>query len=354
MKKYAKRAAVRARTPTVLIALVAVMAGWTGVFTPSASAADVNIYSSRHYDVDQTLYDKFTAETGIKINLLQGKSNALVERLKREGPNSPADILITVDAGNLGRAQAAGLFQPVRSKVLEAAIPARFRESGGHWFGLTMRARVIMYHNDRVKPSELSTYEALADSKWKGRILIRSSNNIYNQSLVASLIAANGFDKTEAWARRLVANMARRPKGGDRDQIRAVGAGEGDIAIANTYYLGRLVASKKPRDRKLTAKIGVFFPNQKGRGTHVNISGGGVTKYARNKAGAIKLLEFLVTPEAQKVYAEANYEYPVNPKAGQSPIVASWGTFKADSLNVAVLSQHNGEAVRLMDRAGWR
>ncbi len=335
-------------------ALVAVITGPVGTFTPGAAAAEVNIYSSRHYDADRRLYDLFTAETGIEINLLQGKSNALLERLKREGRNSPADLLITVDAGNLGRAHAAGLFQAVRSKLLEAAIPARYRESGGHWFGLTMRARVIMYHKDRVKPSELSTYEALAGAEWKGRILIRSSNNIYNQSLVASLIVANGFDNTEAWAKRLVANMARRPRGGDRDQIRAIGAGEGDIAIANTYYLGRLLASRAAKDRELTAKIGVFFPNQKGRGTHVNISGAGVTKYARNKAGAIKLLEFLVAPEAQKVFAEANFEYPVNPEAGQSAIVASWGAFKADSLNVAVLSKRNAEAVRLMDRAGWR
>ncbi|MEE8227780.1 MAG: extracellular solute-binding protein, partial [Kiloniellales bacterium] len=235
-----------------------------------------------------------------------------------------------------------------------AAIPASFRESGGHWFGLTMRARVIMYHKDRVKPSELSTYEALSHPKWKGRILIRSSNNIYNQSLVASLLAANGVEATEAWARGVVANMARKPKGGDRDQIRAVGAGEGDIAIANTYYLGRLVASKRPRDRKLTAKIGVFFPNQEGRGAHVNISGAGVTRYARNKANAVRLLEFLVSPEAQKVFAEADYEYPVRSGVAQSAIVSAWGRFKADSLNVGKLSQLNGEAVRLMDRAGWR
>ena len=340
-------------TPATL-ALYLIAAVLASATTPSAAGGEVNIYSSRHYDADQRLYALFTAETGIKINLLQGKSNALVERLKREGRNSPADLLITVDAGNLGRAQAAGLFQAVRSKLLEAAIPARYRESGGHWFGLTMRARVIMYHKGRVKPSELSTYEALGAAKWKGRILVRSSNNIYNQSLVASLIAANGVKQTEDWARRLVGNMARRPKGGDRDQIRAIAAGEGDIAIANTYYLGRLLASSSAKDRKLAAKIGVFFPNQKGRGTHVNVSGAGVTKYAKNKASAIKLLEFLVGPEAQKVFAEANYEYPVNPKAARSPIVGSWGTFKADSLNVAELSKRNAQAVRLMDRAGWR
>ena len=324
------------------------------IFASASFAAEVNLYSSRHYDSDQKLYGEFTAQTAIKVNVVQAKANALLERLKREGRNSPADLLITVDAGNLGRAQAAGLLQPVASKVLEAAIPASFRESGGHWFGLTMRARVIMYHKDRVKPSELSTYEALADPRWKGRILIRSSNNIYNQSLVASLLATNGVEANEAWARGVVANMARKPKGGDRDQIRAVGAGEGDIAIANTYYLGRLVASKRPRDRKLTAKIGVFFPNQEGRGAHVNISGAGVTRYARNKANAVRLLEFLVSPEAQKVFAEADYEYPVRSGVAQSAIVDAWGRFKADSLNVGKLSEFNGEAVRLMDRAGWR
>lgn len=324
------------------------------VFAPGSFAAEVNLYSSRHYDTDQKLYAEFTAQTGIEVNLVQASANALLERLKREGRNSPADLLITVDAGNLGRAQAAGLLQPVESKVLEAAIPASLRESGGHWFGLTMRARVIMYHKDRVKPSELSTYEALADPKWKGRILIRSSNNIYNQSLVASLLAAHGVEATEAWARAVVANMARKPKGGDRDQIRAVGAGEGDIAVANTYYLGGLLASRKPKERELAAKIGVFFPNQEGRGAHVNISGAGVTSHARNKANAVRLLEFLVRPESQKVFAEANHEYPVRLGVARSAIVDAWGPFKADSLNVGKLSEFNGEAVRLMDRAGWR
>ncbi len=319
-----------------------------------ATAAEVNVYTSRHYEADTRLYKQFTARSGIKVNILQAKANALLERLRREGRHSPADLLITVDAGNLGRAQALGLFQPVTSPTLSAAVPSSLREPGGHWFGLTIRARVIMYHKDKVKPAELSTYEALADAKWRGRILIRSSNNIYNQSLVASLIMAHGAGKAEAWAKAIVANMARMPKGGDRDQIRAVGAGEGDIAIANTYYLGRLLASSNSQDKALTAKIGVFFPNQKGRGAHINISGAGVTKYAKNKANAVKLLEFLVSPEAQKVFAEANYEYPVMQEATQSKILRSWGGFKADKLNVSELSKHNTEAVRVMDRAGWR
>lgn len=338
-----------------LLAAAALIVASAGAITgPAQAAGEVNVYTSRHYDVDAELYKAFEAKTGINVNVVQGKANALFERLKREGRNSPADILMTVDAGNLGRAQAAGLFQPVKSDVIDAAIPEAYREPSGLWVGLTMRARVIMYHKDRVQPSELSTYEALADPKWKGKILIRSSNNIYNQSLVASMIAANGPDKTLAWAKKLVANMARKPKGGDRDQIRAVGAGEGDIAVANTYYLGRLTASKDAKDQALVKKIGVFFPNQSGRGAHVNISGAGLTRYARNKDAAVKLLEFLVQKDAQSKYSQANFEYPARPDVPMPKIVASWGEFKADPINVSVIGKLNGDAVKLMDRAGWR
>jgi iron(III) transport system substrate-binding protein len=325
-----------------------------GIYPGIARAAEVNIYSSRHYRADRELYKRFEKETGIRVNVVQGKANALFERLKREGRISPADLLITVDAGNLARAQAAKLFQPVRSKVIDAAVPRNYREPDGHWVGLTMRARAIMYHRDRVKPSELSTYESLADPKWKNRILVRSSNNIYNQSMVASLIAANGKAKALTWAKGLVSNLARKPKGGDRDQIRAVGAGEGDIAIANTYYLGRLTASKKAKDQALVKKIGVFFPNQARRGAHVNISGVGVTRYARNKANALRLMEFLVRKDSQALFAKANFEYPVRPDIPRAGIVASWGEFKIDPINVSELGNRNAEAVRIMDRAGWR
>lgn len=327
-----------------------------GAFTGAAAqaAGEVNVYTSRHYQADEDLYKRFTEETGIRVNVVQGKANALLERLSREGRNSPADLLVTVDAGNLGRAQNAGLFQPARSDALEAAVPASLREPNGLWYGLTMRARVIMYHRDRVDPKELSTYEALADPKWKGRILIRSSNNIYNQSLVASLIAANGAQEALAWAKGLVANFARKPKGGDRDQIRAVGAGEGDIAIANTYYLGGLAASKDPGDVALVKKIGVFFPNQQGRGAHVNVSGAGVTRYAPHKDEAVRLLEFLVRKDSQAELAQGNYEYPVRRDVPASDIIASWGEFKADKVNVSELGRLNADAVRIMDRAGWR
>ena len=325
-----------------------------GLGIGQAVAAEVNVYSSRHYRVDRELYREFTAATGIAVNVVTGKAGELIQRLRREGRNSRADLLYTVDAGNLSRAQSAGLLQPVRSPELEAILPAHLREPGGHWFGLTKRARVIMYHKDRVRPSELSSYEALGDPRWKGRILIRSSNNIYNQSLVAAMIAVRGAAATETWAKALVANMARRPKGGDRDQIRAVAAGEGDIAVANTYYLGRLATSNKAADRAIAAKIGVFFPNQSGRGTHVNVSGVGVTRHAPNRDAALRLIVFLLNADSQHRLAEANQEYPVRPGIESSATVTAWGKFKEDRINLFRLGENNSEAVRIMDRAGWR
>lgn len=314
-------------------------------------ANQINLYSSRHYQSDEDLYKVFTAETGIAVNVIQAGGSALIQRLQREGRNSPADVFLTEDAGVIGRAEEAGLLQPIQSPALETAIPANLREPGGHWFGFTQRARVILYHKDRVKPSELSTYEDLADPKWKRKILIRSSNNAYNQSLVASLMAVHGAAKAEQWAKAIVANMARPPQGGDRDQIIALLSGEGDIAISNTYYLGHLVKE----DAKKFDKVGVFFPNQNDRGAHVNVSGGGVTRHAPNKDNAVKFLEFLARPEAQKSFAETNFEYPVRQGIPVSPVIAAWGLdFKRDPLNVSVLAKTNAEAVKLMDRAGWR
>lgn len=314
-------------------------------------AAEVNLYSSRHYQTDEELYKDFTKATGIKVNVIQAGGSDLIQRLQREGRNSPADVFLTEDAGVIGRAEAAGLLQAIKSPVLEKAIPENLREPDGNWFGFTQRARVIMYHKDRVNPSQLSTYEDLADPKWKGKILIRSSSNAYNQSLVASLIQVHGVQKTEEWAKAIVANMARPPQGGDRDQITAMIAGEGDIAVSNTYYLGHLIKDNP----KGFEKVGVFFPNQKDRGTHVNVSGGGVTRYAPNKDNAIKFLEFLASPTAQEVFAGANFEYPVVQGVAISPVIAAWGLdFKRDPLNVGVLAKTNAEAVRLMDRANWK
>jgi iron(III) transport system substrate-binding protein len=244
--------------------------------------------------------------------------------------------------------------QPVNSRVLEQRIPANYREPGGHWVGLSIRARVFMYARERVDPATLSTYEALSEPAWKGRICIRSSNNIYNQSLVAALIAAQGEAATETWARGLIANLARPPQGGDRDQIKAVAAGQCDVAVANTYYLGGMLESSDPAQRAAAAQVAVFWPNQDGRGTHVNVSGAGVVRHAKHRDNAVRLLEYLTTDEAQQWYAETNHEYPVVAGVALSGTLAAWGRFKADPLDLDTLGRNNAAAVRLMDRAGWR
>jgi iron(III) transport system substrate-binding protein len=325
-------------------------------FAP-ASAATVNLYTARHYDSDQELYKEFTRETGIEIDVVQAGGNELIQRIQREGRNSPADILMAADAAVIGRADLRNLFQSVSSPTLEKAIPENLRDPQGHWFSFTMRARVIMYDKSKVDPKQLSTYEDLADPKWKGRILVNSSNVSYNQSLVASMIAHHGVEWTETWARGLVANMARPPKGADTDLIRSVYAGEADMALANTYYLGNLVRDNP--DEPILQKVGVFFPNQTGegdagRGAHVNVSGAGVLRYAPHRDAAVKFLEFLATPEAQKQFAEGNSEYPVVPGAHASAIVRSFGEFKPDRVNISQVGKNNIDAVRLMDRAGWQ
>ena len=323
-------------------------------FAPSlAQAAEVNVYSARHYDTDDALYQNFTKQTGIKVNLIEAKADQLIERIKAEGQNSPADLLITVDAGRLVRAEEAGVLQPIKSEVLEKAIPANLRDPQGHWFGLSKRARVIIYAKDRVKPSDISSYEDLADPKWKGKLAIRSSTNIYNQSLVGSMLAAHGPEKTLEWSKGVVANLARTPKGGDRDQIRAVAAGEADIAVSNTYYLGQMI-NGKPADQEAAAKVGVIFPNQNDRGTHVNISGAAIVKTAPNKENAIKFLEYLTTQEAQKYFAEGNYEYPAVPGGAWNDTLKSWGEFKEDKLNADTFAMNNSKALQITDQAGWK
>ncbi|MDX9767402.1 MAG: Fe(3+) ABC transporter substrate-binding protein [Ectothiorhodospiraceae bacterium] len=320
----------------------------------SVQAAEVNVYSARQEGLIKPLLDDFTSQTGIKVNLVTGKANALLQRLRSEGRNSPADILITVDAGNLYAAKSAGVLQPIASPALDATVPAAYRDPDGQWYALSMRARPIMYHKGKVDPSELSTYEALADPKWKGRICIRSSDNVYNQSMVASMIATLGEARTEAWAKGFVANFARPPQGGDRDQIKAAAAGQCDIAIANTYYLGGMLNSQEAKDREAAGEVGVFWPNQADRGVHVNVSGAGVTAASRNKTEAIKLLEFLVGDDAQKWYAEVNQEYPVKSGVAWSETLSAFGPYKADGVNMGQLGVHNAAAVRLMDRVGWK
>lgn len=318
------------------------------------SAAEVNVYSARKENLIKPLLHQFSERTGIQVNLITGKADALLQRIVSEGEHSPADLLITVDAGRLYRAQQAQALQPVDSKVLNDSIPEQYRDPAGHWYALSLRTRPIMYAPDRVSPKDLSTYEALGDTTWKRRICIRSSNNIYNQSLVASLLAHHGESETLAWARGLVSNFARPPQGGDRDQVRAVAAGQCDLAVANSYYLGKMLASRDPAQRSAAQKVGIFWPNQQGRGVHVNISGAGIARHSKNRASAIRLLEFLASDEAQRWYAETNFEYPVKPGIQPSKVLERRGTFKADALSLHRLGELNASAVMIMDRAQWK
>jgi iron(III) transport system substrate-binding protein len=322
--------------------------------TVHAQANVVNVYSARHYSSDEELYSRFTEQTGIRVNVIEANADELIERIRSEGRNSPADVIITVDAGRLWRADQAGLLAPVESDVLEDAIPENLRHPEGKWFGLTRRVRAIVYNKETVDPSGLSTYEDLASDKWEGRICIRSSGNVYNQSLLASLIEVNGAEAAEEWARGLVENFARNPQGGDTDQILAVAAGECDIAVSNHYYLARLVASDDPADREVAAKVDIFFPNQDGRGAHVNISGAGVVTTAPHRQNAIRFIEFLAGADAQELFARGNNEFPVVEGIPASEVARGFGEFEADNVSVASYGENNPEAVRMMDRAGWR
>lgn len=313
----------------------------------------LNLYSARHYDTDNQLYQGFTDNTGVQLNLIEAEADPLIERIKSEGSNSPADVLITVDAGRLWRAEQEGLFQPIESSVLQESVPENLRHPQGLWFGLSKRARVIFYDKTKVNPAELSTYENLADPKWQGQVLVRSSTNIYNQSLVGSILEANGPEATEEWVRGLVANFARPPEGNDTGQILACAAGVGSLAIANTYYYVRLLKSEDPAEREAAEKVGVFFPNQRDRGTHVNISGAGILKTAPNRQAAIAFLEHLVSPQSQEIFAQSNNEYPVVQGVSLDPVLQSLGEFKEDPVNASIFGRNNDEALRIMDRAGW-
>ncbi len=318
-----------------------------------AEAAEVNVYTARHYPGDNELYERFTEETGIEVNVVDGKGDALLERIKAEGENSPADVFITVDAGRLWAAEQAGVFAPVESEVLMESVPAEFRDPDNHWFGITKRARLLFYSRDRVDPADLSTYQALVDPEWKDRILIRSSSNVYNQSLLGMIIAEEGADAAEEWAEGMVENFARKPQSNDTGQIRAVAAGLGDVAIANHYYYVRLMLSDDPADREVVEEVGVFFPNQGQGGTHVNISGAGMVKGAPNPESAVRFLEFLTSAEAQEILARGNAEFPVNPEAAVPEVLETF-VFEENETPSSVIGDNNPEAIRIFDRAGWR
>ena len=314
-----------------------------------ANGGQVNIYSARHYNTDDQLYEDFTEQTGVKVNLIEGKDDELIERVKSEGANSPADILITVDAGRLWRAAEAGIFAPVESKVLEEKIPENLQDPKNRWFGYSKRARVIIYNKEKVDPSQLSTYENLTDPKWKGKFIVRSSSNIYNQSLVAGMIEEKGEQATAEWIKGLVANFARSPQGNDTSQIEDVAAGVADLTLANTYYLARYEDNPE-----VFEKVGIFYPNQEDRGTHVNISGAGLLKNAPNKDNAIAFLEYLASPTAQEFFALGNNEYPVVEGTPVKPVVENFGKFKDNTTNVSAYGKNNAAAVRIMDRSGWK
>ena len=314
--------------------------------------SEVNVYSSRKEILMRDLFDEFSRINNIKVNYITDDSTKLISRIENEENLSKGDLFISADVTNLILAEKRGLFQEVNSQILNEAIPKKLRNN--KWFGLTKRARVIVYARDRVNVNDLNTYESLSDPMWKGKILVRSSSSAYNQSLLASIIHANGERAARAWVKGLVANFARSPQGGDIDQIRAVAAGEGDVAIVNSYYYARILASDLESDKKIAQKVGIYFPNQDGRGVMMNISGAGILKHAKNKVNAINLLEFMVGPIAQNLYAQNNHEYPVLNSVKLSSILASWPRYKQDDTSLLMVGEYMKKAIKIADEEGWR
>lgn len=336
--------------------LLAAAAGLSFLATAQAYAAgELNLYSSRHYDTDERLYSDFEEKTGIKINRIEDNADALIERMKAEGTNSPADILLTVDAGRLWRADQAGLLQPVETETLNARVPGWLRHPDGHWYGFSQRIRILFYDRDKVDPMDIQTYADLADPKLKGLVCTRSSGNIYMLSLMASIIAHEGPEKATAWAEGVWNNRARDPAGGDTDQLRAIAAGECAIGVSNTYYFARALRKDvKGLSDEDMAHIGWVFPNQSTTGAHANISGAGVAKNAPNKENAIRFLEYLASDEAQQYFSAGNDEYPAVMGVGLSDSVAQLGIFRSDTLNLSKLGENQPEAQKIYDRVGYK
>ena len=315
----------------------------------------LNLYTARHYQTDEALYENFTKQTGVRINRIEGGEDALFERIKAEGANGPADVFITVDVGRIWKADQAGIFAPVKSPLLESRIPAAYRDPQGKWFGFSARARVIAYNRNMVKPGEIRSYEDLADPKWKGRICVRSSSHPYQLSLMASMVSNLGEAKAAEWLQGFTANLARAPKGGDTDQLKSVAAGECAIALSNQYYYVRLMRSEKPEDKAIVDKVAILWPNQENRGVSMNISGGGMLVNAPHKEAAVKFLEYLASDEAQAYFANGNNEWPVVPGVKiDNPALESLGKFRADPVNVAELGKNQPTAQKLADRAGYK
>ena len=315
----------------------------------------VNLYTSRHYGVDNELFDMFYKKTGIKVNQLQIKeASQLIERVKSEGKKSPADVIMTVDIGNAWKATQAELFQPVSTEKLQNSVPTNLQESKGLWYAVTLRGRAIVYDKTKVNENEIQNYEDLAKEQFKGRILARTSNHVYNQSLVASLVQANGVEETTTWAKKVTENLARKPEGGDIDQMKAIYNGKGDIAIVNTYYYARLIKSEDPEDKKIVQNLAIIFPNQENRGMHVNASVAGIAKYAPHKENAIKLVEFMVSKDAQEILAKMNNEYPVRKDVEWTNVLKNMGTPKFDTVSLSKIGENTPKAIILLDKVGWR
>lgn len=318
-----------------------------------AQQNELNLYSARHYQTDEALYSNFTRQTGIKINRIEAGENELLERIKTEGAGSPADIFITVDAARLAKADELNLFTPWKSKTIEARVPAHLRTED--WIAFSTRARVIVYNKASVNPADVQTYQDLASPKLKGKVCVRSGSHPYNLSLGAALLEHIGAEKTEAWAKGLVNNFARSPKGGDTDQIKSVAAGECGVALANSYYVARLLRSDKPADKKIAANFGVVWPNQKTTGAHVNVSGGGILKHAPHKENATRFLEYLTSDQAQVYFADGNNEWPVVASVKvKNPGLEAMGPFKADQIHVGTLAKNQAAVQKMFDRAGWK
>ena len=340
------------RTTLIIVAFLAL----SSCNTEKKTSNEVNLYSQRHYTVDEKQYEAFELETGIKVNVIKANADELIERLKNEGSNSPADLFISVDAGKLQKASELDLLQKISNEKINSNIIDDLKDINGFWVPITYRARILVYSKDRVNAEELSTYSSLTDDKWKNKILVRSSSNAYNQALLSSIVANKGVESATNWASGLVGNFARDPKGNDRDQVKAIAAGQGDIAIVNSYYIGLLLSSEKEEELKAGKSVGVFFPNQgEGEGgTHINISGIGLAKNAPNKENALKLIEFLTEESAQNRYVNTSFEYPVNPNVNPSDIVSNWGEFKRDELDLNQLGVFRKRAIEIFDKSGWK
>ena len=323
---------------------------------PVKEVQEVNLYSQRHYSVDELQYENFTKLTGIKVNVTKANADELIQRLKNEGDKTEADLFITVDVGKLWQAGNMGLLQKISNDIINPDINSTLLDKNNFWIPVTYRSRVLVYSKERVSKNELSTYEDLASEKWKNRILVRSSSNSYNQALMSSLVANLGSEETQKWSEAIVKNFARDPKGNDRDQVKAIAAGQGDVAIVNSYYIGLLLSSKNEEELNAGKSVAVFFPNQgeNQRGAHVNVSGIALTKNSKNKENAIKLIKYLQSDEAQKTYVNNTYEYSVNPSISPNDIVKDWGEFKMDDLDLNLLGSERDKAIRIFDKSGWK